>query len=257
MLAAPSALSGLFAPSLSSALGLAAGVAFSAALVMLSRTSTGTISRDTALAAAESIRSIYFRYLAQVSPYDGADRETVMTTGIEVVSAGTGYLRGELGRTAPDSVPPPNFTGVAGYVAARAGAQESFFAARAARHVQSSRRLSAARSLMLAVAAACCAFTAFAPVVEAIVLALSAGTATTAAALIGAHASRRHHVERSIAYTRAAGDLHALLDAHHDGRLGDEAFVDDVERTIRTVVLPPGLPGSDEPRPLRPSTSRS
>jgi SMODS and SLOG-associating 2TM effector domain 1/Protein of unknown function (DUF4231) len=184
----------------------------------------------TARAASEAVKSEVYRYLAEVGPYVGPDRDTALAKAVDDAQAPAQDLLVDLHTVTADDRPLPPVRDLNSYVEERAVAQANWHRDRIRQHQKAASRIRAAELAATAIAAVLSALTA----ASVINLAAWVSAATTIAAAFAAHLAATRHDRIAGSYAATAERLDRLLQrlpANPDP-VASTAFVDAVEQVL-------------------------
>jgi hypothetical protein len=241
-------------PGVAKAFALVAAIVLAVAgFLQVHALNAGQIARWTlARAASEALKAETYRYLAQVSPYAGADRAQVLQTQLDVVQTRARDLVVDQQAVPPDGRSLPALRSLQEYVAARAQDQATWHRGKSAEHARQARRLRSWQLLATGAGVVLAATTGLLPSVR---LPTWTAAATTIAAALGAHLAATQHQRIAVAYAATADQLERLI-AFFDPATaapGQQAqFVADVERVL--AVQNEGWADLLSPRPAEPQT---
>lgn len=188
-------------------------------------------ARVKARAAAESIKAAVYQYLAVVAPSEGSTREADIDGVFAQVWHVADELVAEARQTTPENKPAPDFSGVVGYVDARAKDQLRYHDERGRRHAVLEKRWRAAEIVATLLAAVLSAVNG----ISELNLSAWVGVVTTIAGAVAAHIAGEQHARISASYAVTADLLERRIkgfDAATADAQAATAFVVDIEEIL-------------------------
>ncbi|MFE7405758.1 DUF4231 domain-containing protein [Isoptericola sp. NPDC057559] len=164
--------------------------------------------RLNARAAAESLKSLVYRYLAGASPFAGEDRDKELARRARAITDRTDTDELLLAGTGAGGSPLPAISSLADYATDRARGQRDWHVRRAVQHHASGRRW---RTVQLAATLAAGVLAAVAGAVDGLQLSAWVGALATVAAAVAAHVAGEQHERIAGSYARTARSLDLLL----------------------------------------------
>lgn len=188
--------------------------------------------RVLARAVAEALKGAVFRYLADVPPTSGPDRQSELDATRAQVSRLAGDQAGLAVGTPVDEKPLPRVDGIVDYVEKRAREQRVWHERRTAGHRERARKWRGAELVATAVAAV---LAAVGGVLHGPDLSAWVAVATTAVAAIGAHLATQQNDRVAESYARTVQSLDDLIGGFDGARATPEEaarFVANVESVL-------------------------
>jgi hypothetical protein len=184
-----------------------------------------------ARAASEAVKTEVYRYLAEVGPYAGPDRDTALVKALDDAQDPAQDLLVDLHTTTvTDNKPLPEVHDFNTYVEKRAAAQANWHRSRIGHHQKAASRIRAAELAATVIAAVLSALTA----TGVIDLAAWVGAATTIAAALAAHLAATRHDRIAGSYAATTEHLDRLIQRlpPNPDPAAATTFVDAVERVL-------------------------
>ena len=166
-------------------------------------------------AVAEALKGAVFRYLADVPPISGPDRQSELNVARAQVSRLAGDQAGLAVGTPIDEKPLPQVGGIVDYVEKRAREQREWHEKRTTRHRERARKWRRAEFVATAAAAV---IAAVGGALHGPDLSAWVAVATTAAAAIGAHMATQQNDRVAESYARTVQSLDDLIDGFDAAR---------------------------------------